>query len=97
MSIKVAIEVVDVQVKTGTNSRGPWQIREQEAWAHLKNRDGTDQRHPTRIVLNLDEQQQPYPIGEYTIAGTSFYAGKYSSLMFSPRLVPLRPAVAKVA
>lgn len=97
MSIRVAIENEQVEVKSGTNSRGPWQIREQECWAYLCNRDGTPQKHPSRIVVTLEDNQQPYPIGDYTVAPTSFYVGQYGSLMFRARLHPVKQAVRSAA
>lgn len=94
MSIQLSIESEQVNVKSGNNARGPWQIREQEAWAYLVNRDGTAQKYPTRVMVQLEENQPPYAAGAYTIAPSSFYPGQFGSLMFKVRLVPVRAKVA---
>jgi len=97
MSIRIVVETIDVQVKSGTNARGPWQIREQEVWAYFFNREGKPHAHPSRCVVNLADDQQPYPVGDYTLSPTSFFGGKYNSIMFSPRLIPARAPVSKAA
>lgn len=97
MSIRVSIENEQVNVKSGTNSRGPWQIREQEAWAYLSNRDGSAHKHPSRIVISLEAEQAPYPVGDYTVSPTSFYVGQYGSLMFRARLQLLKQPVRAAA
>jgi hypothetical protein len=97
MSIKIVIEDVVVDTKTGHGAKGPWSITEQEAFAYLADRKGVLHRHPTRITVRLDDGQAPYAIGEYTVAPASFYAGKYNSLMFSVRLVPMRATVKAAA
>ncbi|MBF8179804.1 helix-destabilizing protein [Herminiimonas contaminans] len=76
---------------------GSWRIDEQEAFAYLADRKGKLHAHPTRITVRLEDGQSPYPIGEYTVAPASFYAGKYNSLMFSVRLVPMRATVKAAA
>ncbi|CAL61687.1 putative Helix-destabilizing protein [Herminiimonas arsenicoxydans] len=93
MTIKIVVEEVNVDVKTGVGAKGPWRIEEQEVFAYLADRKCKLHAHPTRITVRLEDGQLPYPIGEYTISPNSFYAGKYNSLMFSARLVPMRAAV----
>lgn len=97
MSIKIVVEEVNVDTKTGVGAKGPWRIDEQEAFAYLADRKGKLHAHPTRISVRLEDGQAPYPIGEYTVAPASFYAGKYNSLMFSVRLVPMRAQVKAAA
>lgn len=97
MSIKIVVEKLDVQVKNGTNARGPWQIREQEVWAFFVDRQGVPHSHPSRAVVNLAENEQPYPPGDYTLSPTSFYSGNYAGIMFKPRLVPLKQTLKAAA
>ena len=93
------MESVNVTERNGNNERGAWSIREQEMWAHLFNREGKPMPHPSRISIRLDKDQPAYPVGEYTLSPQSFYSGKFASLMFIPRLIPMpkAPAFAKAA
>lgn len=81
--LKVRFEVTstDINVKSGTNGRGPWSIREQEAFMFKG-----DERYPEKIVLALDDNAAPYPVGNYELDEKSLYAGKYNVLQVRPRL-----------
>lgn len=83
-NVKFEITTTQVDVKSGTNARGPWQIREQVA--HMfKN----DDKYPEQVVVALDEGSQPYPVGFYELDEKSFYVGKYKQLQCRPRLRPI--------
>lgn len=97
MSIKIKVESSSVNVKEGVGKRGAYRIREQEVWAIFHNKDGSPQPHPTRCVINLDDNQEPHPVGEYTLAPTSFFQGDFGAIRVSPKLVPLRPVAARAA
>lgn len=96
MTIKIVVESLNVNERNGNNERGPWSIREQEMWAHLVDREGKAQPHPSRITIKLDKDQPAYAVGEYTLAPQSFYSGKFASLMFVPRLLPIKQQPASV-
>lgn len=90
--IRIDIDDASVNVRSGTNTRGPWQSREQTAWVHLFERNGTPQPHPQRMIVRLDDDQQPYPVGKYQLADNSFYLGDFGRLTLYPRLVALAAA-----
>jgi len=64
-------------------------FREQSA-AIIK--DGEDFPHPFR--LTLDDQQPPYPAGEYQVDAASYTVGRFDNLEIGRRvvLVPIIPA-----
>lgn len=80
----------------GKNNGPSFNFNEQNA-AIMK--DGEDFPHPFRI--RLDDNQPPYPAGEYTVHGSSFVVGQYGDLQMGRRvvLVPIStaPAAAKSA
>lgn len=92
MALNVKFEVTsnNVEVKSGTNGRGPWQIREQEAFMFRG-----DDKYPEKVVVTLDDNAQPYQPGFYELDEKSLYAGKYNQLQIRPRLRPLVTAAAR--
>jgi hypothetical protein len=96
----IRIEVTsEVLVKSGiAKATGkPYEIREQVAFAHIPNSDGSPSRYPQRILLPVRRDAVPIEAGDYQPTAASFYVGDFGSLAFSPRLTPIRPAVAKAA
>jgi hypothetical protein len=85
--MKIEVTSTAVEVKTGTNGRGPWEIREQTAY-FFKN---ADDKYPQETVVTLDKNQPPYPPGFYEIDESSFFIGRYRQ--FNCRL-KLKPVVA---
>lgn len=78
----------------GKNNGPSFNFNEQNA-AIMK--DGEDFPHPFRI--RLDDGQPPYPVGEYTVDGSSFVVGQYGDLQIGRRvvLVPIMPPAAAMA
>lgn len=58
----------------------------QEAYAHIQNRNGTAAPYPEKISLALDNgnssrpAQQPYAVGTYYLSDSSIYVGYFAGL-----------------
>lgn len=89
-NIRVKINSTDVEVKSGTNARGPWQIREQEGFL-FKSGD----EYPEKIVLVLDDNAQPYQPGMYELDEKSIYVGKFKQPQLRMRLKAVAAATQK--
>lgn len=85
-----------VRIQSGTSKRtgNPYSIRKQEAWYH----NGSDP-YPTRIEINLDDNQPPYNPGLYELdISRSVMVDRYSSLTFGKLfLLPAKPKDIKAA
>lgn len=79
--IKIEVKSSDITTKSGVAAKTgkPYTIREQEAWAFLYSAGGP-QPYPSRIVLNLEDDQTAYAAGAYTIDPSSIYVGDFGSL-----------------
>lgn len=101
MSIKVEISDETVQVKQGTSVRTgkPYSIREQEGWGYFLASDGRPHPHPMRIRLTLEDEQAPYPRGNYVLAPESFYPDRFGQISCRAKLRPVAaaPAAARAA
>jgi len=65
-------------------------FREQTAYAHVCERDGTPLEYPQKIIINHDEDGQPLAVGDYTVGDASFYIDGYSKLQIGAlRCVPV--------
>jgi len=99
MTIKIEILVGTATKKSGTSSKSgkPYEIVEQEGWAHVCDQQGNPAPYPSRITVQLDNGQPPYPPGVYTLHDSSYGVGDFSSLQLRRlRLVPLTaPAASK--
>src|SRR5512135_1652997 len=82
MSIRIDVKSVNVVENSGTAkaSGKPYTIRKQTAWAHVVDQDGKPYDYPSRIELQLEHDQAPFPVGQYTIAPASFFVGDYDKL-----------------
>lgn len=95
--LKIQIETTVVDTKSGTSAKTgkPYSIREQEAWAFLHSRDGQPNKHPTKIKITLDDDQQPYPLGNYVLDLASLYPDRFGQLCIRTRLLPALSNTAK--
>lgn len=86
--LKVQVETTVVDEKRGTSAKTgkPYVIREQEAWIWFYNRDGKPQPHPQRVILTLDDDQNPYEIGAYILDPASLYADRFGQVAIRARL-----------
>ena len=94
--IKIEVSSAEVFVKSGIAAKSgkPYNIRDQEAYAHTVDRNGAPQKYPQKIKINLRDDQQPYAVGVYTICPTSFFVDRFDSLTLG---LILRPSVAAAA
>lgn len=90
MALRIQVESIDVDTKSGTSARTgkPYSIREQTAWAYLFDRSGKPNPHPTKIRITLGDDQSPYPVGMYQLADSSFFADRFGGLTLGPILQP---------
>jgi hypothetical protein len=91
MTIKIEVKSAEIYTKTGTSARTgkPYSIREQDAYAHICDRDGKPQPYPVKIKLMLGDQQSPHAPGNYQLSDTSFWVDRFAGLSITPVLVPL--------
>ncbi|MDL1889327.1 helix-destabilizing protein [Nitrospirales bacterium NOB] len=90
--INIEVKSTEVSTKSGFSARNnkPYSIREQVAvYAFLHDREGKPNPYPTRISITLRDEQDPYPVGLYTLAPESLYADRFSQLSLGPVLRPL--------
>ncbi|MCZ2152945.1 MAG: G5P family DNA-binding protein [Bryobacterales bacterium] len=87
--INIEVKSTEVIVKSGNSARTgkPYSIREQVAvYAFLHDRDGKPNPYPTRVSVTLRDEQEPYPVGLYTLAPESLYADRFAQLSLVPVL-----------
>lgn len=99
MSIKIEVKEEKAATKSGVSAKTgkAYSIREQEAWAYTCGRDGKPYPYPVRINITLNDDQQPYPAGAYTISPASFYANRFNNLEIGLILQPIAAAAVKAA
>lgn len=92
--MKIEIDSADVKSVTGTNARGPWEIRTQLGYMDQ------GKRYPAEVKFRLKDGRPPYAPGVYEIDLTaSCYVSKYGAVALSEELVlvpvPARSSAAK--
>jgi hypothetical protein len=100
--LKIQIETTMVDTKAGTSAKTgkPYCIREQEGWMFGFDRGGKQHPYPQRILLTLDDDQQPYPVGTYQLCPSSIYVDRFSQIAIRAKLrttaqaVPAQPKAA---
>jgi len=98
--LRVVIESEDVKEKRGVSPRTQkeYRIREQGAYIYLLGREGKENRFPSPVRLNLEDDQAPYKVGEYTLSLSSLYVGRFDALQVGRvDLVPKVQSVARTA
>jgi len=89
--IRIEVDSIEVTEQKGTTSKGkPYNIRKQGAYAFVLGPDGKEAKYPVRMVVNLEQEQKPYPVGFYTLDPKCIVVGDFDQLAFG-RLA-LRPA-----
>lgn len=86
LKVEVQTQVVDVKNGTSAKTGKPYSIREQEAWCYFYDKDGKPYPHPQKIKLTLDDDQQPYPLGNYIFDLNSLYADRFGQVAIRARL-----------
>lgn len=98
--IKIEIASNAVETKSGISAKTSkaYSIRQQEGWATIYNgQTGTVNPHPQKIVFTLEDNQAPYPVGQYLLDPSSLYIGKFDALSVGRVKLIARPAAAKVS
>lgn len=98
--LKIEIKDSNVHVKSGVSAKTgkPYNIREQEAYAHVFAKDGKLAAYPVRINLSLPDEGPGYNPGTYQLDPSCIYVDRFGSLAISrPRLLPLVSNVAAKA
>lgn len=96
--LKITITSTAVHTKSGIGKNGrPYEIREQAAWIHLVAPDGKTDPYPTTMMIMLDKQAAPFPLGDYQLHLSSVQSGRFGSLQIKPMLVPLHQPVKAAA
>lgn len=81
MSCIIEIKSPTITEVSGTSKLGkPYHLRKQTAWAYLMDSQGHPQPYPERIEFNLNEGQQPFAVGRYTVSPASFFVGDFFQL-----------------
>ena len=84
--LKIEVKSTNITERSGNKNGNDWHMRNQEAYAHIQNRNGTPAPYPEKIILTLDNGNSqrapsaPYPVGTYYLSDSSLYVGDFSSL-----------------
>ncbi len=98
--INIEIKSDQIVTRNGISKRTgqPYLMREQEAWGFICGGDGRVPPYPTRISLQLEDNQPPFPAGNYILDPSSIYVGQYSKLSLGRiRLAPAQKTSVKGA
>lgn len=89
--IKVTVYQTTVREMRGVGktSGKPYHLRIQNVYVHTIDRDGNSPPVPEKIELFLDDDQEPWAVGDYQLHPSSLYVTREGKLQCSPRLVPL--------
>lgn len=94
--LKVIIHKGEARTISGTSkSTGKqYSFRVQEGYAVTLNKQGEPAPFPEKFEFMLEDEQAPFPAGEYQLHPSSLYVSRNGKLECSPRLAPVqkRPA-----
>lgn len=82
MALRIEVKSDAVETRSGTSKNGkPYSIRSQTAYAYTYEQNGNPKPFPERISLNLEDNQQAYPVGNYALdLEKSIYVGDFGRL-----------------
>lgn len=100
----IRVEVSSVEVKERPVSflakdgkKKEFLAREQVVYAYVVGASGQPSAYPEKALVNLDEKQEPYPVGWYSLAPQSVQLNRFCKMeLRAIRLVPLKSAVQPV-
>ena len=97
--LRIEIKSPLVQEISGTSKAGkPYHMRKQAGWAYTYDQMGALNPFPERIEFSLADNQEPFPIGNYTLSPASFFVGDFHSLAIGrPILEPMVAAAQRAA
>jgi len=91
MTVRIEIKSTEVRPRTINSNGKSFQFLEQEGWIHTLDPAGNPNAYPEKFIVTLPKgQEQPYPVGDYTLHPGSFYVGRFRRLDMSPRLAPVK-------
>lgn len=94
MALTIEVKTDAVETRQGVSSRTnkPYTIRSQAAYITCYDQSGQKAPYPERISLNLDDNQQAYPVGHYLLdTDKCIYVGDFGRLMLGrPKLTPVK-------
>ncbi|MEQ1775534.1 MAG: single-stranded DNA-binding protein [Burkholderiales bacterium] len=88
--IKIEIDSKSLDERSGTSAKGkPYLIREQVGYAHILNEDGKPGKYPVRCKIGLEEKQNAYEPGFYSIDPRCMIVGDFDRVAIGRlRLIP---------
>lgn len=95
--IIVEIENTAINTKSGVKGDKPWSMSFQQITftGHLV--EGFPSKHPRESTIQLEDGQQPYPIGRYVVAADSYFFGDFGRFtMGRIKLQPLKDHLAEI-
>ncbi|MBI2779418.1 MAG: helix-destabilizing protein [Gammaproteobacteria bacterium] len=98
--INIEIKTDQSLTRSGVSKKSGQQysLREQEGWVFLLAHDGRPHPYPTRILLQLEDNQAPFPVGSYVLDPASFFVGSFGKLTIGRiKLSPAQKNTAKAA
>lgn len=90
--IRIEVKNATVREKTGTakGTGKPYSMRFQQVYVHGFFQDGFPSDVPRATTIQLEDMQEPYPVGLYAIGDESFYFGDFDKFSLGrSKLVPL--------
>lgn len=81
---KIEIKSTELKLVQGTSQKSgkAYSFHTQQAYAHVEGK-----AYPVEFRLTIDNGSSAFPVGNYTIAPSSFYVDKFGNLSISPKLV----------
>ncbi len=92
--IKIAITSPDIREMKGIGktSGKAYHLRFQTGHAFTVSKDGVLAEFPDKFEIILEDGQEPYARGHYTLSPSALYVSRDGRLEVSPRLVPVQAA-----
>ena len=86
MKIKLEIKSTKRFNNSGVSKRTgkDYSIDSQQAYLHVENK-----AYPVECSVNLEPNQDVYPIGYYDLTDDSIYVDRFNNLTLAPKLTPL--------
>lgn len=91
MSITIAITSPETREMKGVGktSNKPYHFFIQTGYAFTVDKDGVQADFPDKFEFVLEDGQQPYPRGKYTLQPSALFVSRDGKLAVTPRLTPV--------
>lgn len=93
--IIVSIESTAVNEKSGNKGGKDWKMRFQQVLIQGVMVDGFESRYPRETSIELQDNAEPYPPGQYVVGSGSYFFGDFGR--FSMGRLKLQPLAAYIA